>query len=266
MNRLYLLPNILILTMILILGFWDKMPYWYNVFVFFIISTIIAFILEVLYTYFLALYYENKIKKGKLVTKEEKYSFVYRLIKLANVLLRLDIKIVGYEYFNKDKTYLITPNHQGNADSLIMVETFSSPVSFVAKNALSKIPAVNNWMKLIGSLYLNKKDIRGQIKVMKKVEEKLNNNDSFIIFPEGRRSFTPTMNPFKPGTFKMATKTKVDILPVSIKNSYKLKKRYPWRKTDIYVYIHKPITYEEYKDLTTQEIASLVQSIVQSKI
>lgn len=211
-------------------------------------------------------YYLYRIKKGYDVPLEKVYRIANRYLKLVNIILHMHITVEHYERFDPNNNYLITPNHQSNVDATVMIDVFTSPISFVAKIAIRKIIIVRDWMKMIHCLYLDKDNMRGQIKIMKEVEEQLNRHESVIIFPEGSRSFGPETQEFKSGTFKMATKTKVDILPVTINYTYKLKYRYPFRRTDVHVYIHEPLTYEDYKDLSTQQIADKVKKIVESKI
>lgn len=258
------MPKIIIVTFILL--YINKPSSFFDVLLALLISTVIVVILQVLFVSLKGKYYLYCIKRGKEVSKEKIYSYINQVLKTVNYFLRLDVKVYNFEYFNPEHHYLITPNHQSNCDVTILLEVFKTPVVFVAKIAISKLMIVRDWMKLIGSLYLDKNDMRGQIQIMKKVEEKINNKESVIIFPEGKRSFTSEMSEFKAGTFKMATKTKVDILPVTINNAYMLRKHFPWKKTNISVYFHKPIPYEVYKDMTTQEIAKMVKDVIETKI
>ncbi|QVK19038.1 1-acyl-sn-glycerol-3-phosphate acyltransferase [Mycoplasmatota bacterium] len=258
------MPKIIIVTFIILYVFYPLT--WLNLLISILISIGIVFVYQVLEITLRGKYYMYLINKGKAVANEKIYKTMHLYGKLVNIILRMNVTVYNYERFDPNKAYLITPNHQSNIDATIMAETFKDPISFVAKIALSRIIVVRDWMKLSGCFFLDKNDMRSQIKVMKQVEGKLNQRNSFVIFPEGKRSFTPEMNEFKSGTFKMATKTKADILPVTINHAHKLKNNYPWRKTEIQVYIHDAISYETYQDMSTQEIATMVQKIVASKI
>ncbi len=264
MNKIYLMPKIFILTFIILYSL--KTLTWFNILWVLILSIIVVIIGQLLVIYVVVIHYEHLIKNGKHISKEKIHFMIHKIGVAVDGILRININIENMERFDPSKNYLITPNHQSNADAVIMMEVFQHPVVFVAKHSISKIPIVNHWMDLMGCLYLKKDDMRGQITIMKQVEEKLNNKESVIIFPEGKRSFSPTMNNFKPGTFKMATKTKVDILPVTTNHLHKLKHHFPWRATNVNVYFHEPIPYEVYKDMSTQELAEMVQNVVRTKI
>lgn len=264
MSRIYLMPKIIFLTLLFII--FTKMTEWYFVLLFIIISSVITIIYTFVYLYIIGRIYAIKLEKGNPVSKEKAYSIVHRLIKLANTFLRVKINVTGYEHFDPNNTYLIIPNHQSNMDALVMMETFKDPISFVSKFSMSEVILVKDYMRAIGCLFLKKDDMRSQIIVMNEVAQKLKEGDSVIIFPEGKRSYSPVMNEFKPGTFKMATKTHVDILPVTMNHVHKMRHQFPWKLTHIDVHIHPAITYEDYQKLSTGEIADKVKATIQTKI
>ena len=86
---------------------------------------------------------------------------------------------------------------------------------------------------------------------------------SMGILPEGTRS-TEDME-FKPGSLKIAYKSKVTILPVTFRNTASiLENRITSKNQETLVYIHEPIKYEEYKDVDIIELSQDIQSKIQS--
>ena len=71
---------------------------------------------------------------------------------------------------------------------------------------------------------------------------------------------------FKFGCFKIAQKSKVPIVPVTLVNSYKVFDSSYIGPITTQVHYLKPIRYEEYKNLKTFQIASLVKSRIQNKL
>lgn len=71
---------------------------------------------------------------------------------------------------------------------------------------------------------------------------------------------------FKPGCFKICLKSKVPIVPVVLIDSYKPYNS--WKMGEITTQVHylKPILYDEYKDMNTQQIAELVKGKIADKI
>ena len=68
------------------------------------------------------------------------------------------------------------------------------------------------------------------------------------------------------GSFKIALKSKAPIVPIALIDSYKVFNSFHIGPITTYVYYLEPITYEEYKDLKTQEIAALVKERIEQKI
>ena len=77
-----------------------------------------------------------------------------------------------------------------------------------------------------------------------------------VVFPEGTRSKGEQMGEFKAGSFKLATKAKVPIIPVTIDGSYKIMEGNKYRicPAKVNVYVHKPIE---------TKLPELVQKIIQ---
>jgi 1-acyl-sn-glycerol-3-phosphate acyltransferase len=264
MNRVYLMPKILILVMVTIL-LTKTTNLWFLLLII-IGSSLVVAIFEFLRLYLLGRFYIYQKNHNKPINQEKVYSIVHRYMKMVNHLMRVEVDVLGYEHFDPSKAYLITPNHQSNEDALVVMEAFKDPIAFAAKFPLSNVILVKDWMRLMGCEFLKKDDMRSQIMVMNDVASHLKAGKSFIIFPEGKRSYSPELNEFKAGTFKMATKTQVDILPVTLNHVHKFRHHFPWKKTHIDVYIHEPISYDVYKDLGTNEIADHVKTIIASKI
>ena len=264
MVRVYIFPKIIVLTFLV--SYILKISYWPYIILVLPLTTIAVLLYEVSYLWLKGKYYLYLRKKGHAPSEKKVFEYVNKVIRTVNYVQRISVKTEFKEYFDPEKTYLITPNHQSNSDITILLEIFTTPVIFVSKSSMSKVPLVKDWMNLINSIFIDRHDIRGQIRVMNKVLDKINQNKSVVLFPEGTRSLTFKMNKFKSGSFKTAPKTHIDILPLTINNAYKIKNRFPFKSTDVTVYIHKPLTYEEYKDMSTQELAATVQNIIETKI
>lgn len=264
MNRIYIFPYVLILTFIYL---YVTKPFTFlEVILALLISTIMVILFHLVTVFIQGKYLVYQHKRGKNISREKIFLKINKYLKTVNKFMRIHIRVHNLENYDPNKTYLITPNHQSNNDVTVLLDVFKQPIAYVAKAAISKLPLVKDWMALTGSVFLNRDNLREQIGVMQEVEQMLNNKESIVLFPEGTRSFKAEMNAFKPGSFKLALKTKVDILPITINNTYKVRKNFPFKTTIVDVYIHESIPYEKYKDLKTTEIAELVQNIVESKI
>ena len=151
-------------------------------------------------------------------------------------------------------------NHQGYADIIALIVALDGrQLGFIAKDSLEKVPYLGKWIKLIRGLFIKRGDNREALKSMREGIELVKNGYNLAIFPEGTRSSGPKMGKFKAGSFKLATKAKAPIVPVSISGSYKCfeEKGYHQPAT-IKVMFHPPI---ETKDLSRQDIMDIEKEI-----
>ena len=90
---------------------------------------------------------------------------------------------------------------------------------------------------------------------------------NYIIFPEGTRSKNGNIpGDFKGGSFKSATKAKAPIVPVALIDSFKPFDIKDTSEVDVQIHYLEPLYYDDYKDLTTVEIAKTVKERIEAKI
>ena len=112
-------------------------------------------------------------------------------------------------------------NHQGYGDVPTMFRVCDGrQVGFVAKDDAEKLPFIGRWIKASQGVFIKRGETREGLKAIKEGAEKLKDGYSLIIFPEGTRSHSSDMAEFKAGSFKLATKAGVPIIPVTINGSY----------------------------------------------
>ena len=74
------------------------------------------------------------------------------------------------------------------------------------------------------------------------------------------------MSPFHGGTFKSATKSKCTILPFALIDSFRVLDHNGIEPVKVQLHYLKPIPYEEYKDMSTNEIAIMVHDRIEKKL
>ncbi|MEG0332556.1 MAG: lysophospholipid acyltransferase family protein [Clostridium sp.] len=178
------------------------------------------------------------------------------------------VKICGEENIPKDETVLFMSNHQSNFDIALFLSYIKTNKGFVAKKELSKVPILNTWMEKIDCIFMDRSNMRASAQAIAESTKLLKKGRSMVIFPEGTRSCKNELLEFKAGSFKLATKSKVKIVPVTIKNSYKLMEENNNRITPakVEIYIHPPV---ETKGLSKEEedaLPSKIKGIIESKL
>jgi 1-acyl-sn-glycerol-3-phosphate acyltransferase len=159
-------------------------------------------------------------------------------------ILDLHVNVIGSENVPEHDGLVFISNHQGYADIIALILALPGrQIGFVAKEELSRIPLLGTWINKIRGFFLKRGDAREALKSMRQGSEMLKQGFNLVIFPEGTRSNGPEMGEFKPGSFRLATGAKADIVPVSISGSYKVyeeKGRVVHGRT-ITVMFHKPV-------------------------
>ncbi len=179
-----------------------------------------------------------------------------------------NVNVYGLENLPKNETILFIANHQSNFDILLLLSKLPVPKGFVAKVELSKLPFINKWMEKIHCLFMDRNDIKQSAEIIIQGIKQLKNGINMVVFPEGTRSKTGKVGEFKAGSFKLATKSKALIVPLTIDGTRNIMEanNYKIKPANVNLYIHPPI---DVSTLTKEEIAELpekVKSIITSKL
>jgi 1-acyl-sn-glycerol-3-phosphate acyltransferase len=210
---------------------------------------------------------EYMAKHEEKYTEEECYSYARLAIRRMMRAGHIKTKRYGVENLPKEGGYMMFPNHQGKYDALGIMYAHDAPCSVVMDDAKSHGILVSQFIDLVHGKRLVKDDLRQSISIIKEVSEDTKAGRKFIIFPEGGYYHNHnTLGEFKPGCFKSAVKARVPIVPVALIDSYKVFEEWTLKKVETQVHFLSPISYEEYREMTTVEIAQLVKERITDKI
>jgi 1-acyl-sn-glycerol-3-phosphate acyltransferase len=161
-----------------------------------------------------------------------------------------------------DGPVVFVSNHQSYLDiPVFFVGIQDRQVGFIAKTDLGKIPGLGPWIKDVRSLFIEREDTRGALKVFEEGARLLRDGFSLTIFPEGTRSKGPSMGEFKKGSLRLASKAGVPVVPVTLNGTYRCyeEKGYLQPATVDFV-IHPAI---ETAGLSKQEASVLTEQVQQ---
>ena len=114
-------------------------------------------------------------------------------------------------------------------------------------------------MTLIDCIFLDRKDMKQSVQALMEATRMVKGGKSLIIFPEGTRSKGGPAHEFKGGAFKVATRNKVPIVPITIDGSYTMfEQRMRIHPGTARVTIHPPIPTE---GLTREQQKALPQEV-----
>jgi 1-acyl-sn-glycerol-3-phosphate acyltransferase len=174
------------------------------------------------------------------------------------------LRAEGRENVDSSKSYVMVCNHQSMLDILVLYRLFK-PFKWVSKIELFKAPFVGWNMSLNRYIAVDRANKASHAKMFKDCERNIAMGNSIMIFPEGTRSKDGSLLPFKDGAFRIALSTKVDIVPIIMDGTANTLPKHGVffkSKETIRLKILKPITYESFKDLTSKDVAQLVEDLM----
>lgn len=213
------------------------------------------------------IYKITKMTKNRDLSKEVKYTYLQNMVKIINKKGNVNVCVSGVENLPKENGYVMFPNHQGYYDSLALIEAHPSMFGIVIKKEVSNFILIKQVIALVEGIPIDRTDVKAAYEVIQKMTEYVRNGGNFLIFPEGTTSRDSNeMIPMKGGSFKSAVKAKAPIVPVALMDSYIPFNKPGIQKVNVKVHFFKPLYYEDYKNLRTNEIAKKVHQIIHEYI
>lgn len=180
----------------------------------------------------------------------------------------INVKVKGSENIPHESC-LFVANHQGAIDIPLLIAYAGKPVGFIAKKEILKLRFISSWMKEINCIFMDRSNVRESVKSINDGVETLKNGHSLIIFPEGTRSKGPQLGEFKKGSMKLATKSGVPIVPVTIDGSYKVReanKHNELKSADINLTFSKPIYVDKLTREEQSELSETIRNIIDKNL
>ena len=208
---------------------------------------------------------EGKIEERDALVHKFTSNWARKLLKIIDV----KVNVHGIENLPKDKNVLFIGNHQGNFDIPIYMSYIDIPKGFVAKIELTKMAGIKTWMEYMNCIFMDRSSIRKAGEAIVTGIKSLKSGNSLVIFPEGTRSRGDKMGEFKAGSFKLATKSKVPIVPVTIDGSYKIMEANSnkhLKSATVELFIHPMIETANLSKEEQDNLPERVKTIIGSKL
>jgi len=184
-------------------------------------------------------------------------------VRLALALVGLRYVVEGEEHILVDRPAVYCANHTSNVEPPLVFAALRRLVPKLAilyKAELRSLPILNIGFDLVGFIPVDRGNREQTSRALEKAVARLNGGASFFVFPEGTRSRTGELLPFRKGAFHMAMRAGAPIVPIAISGA-----RDAMRKGS---YIIRPVTVRlrlgapiETRDLDDGERDALVHSV-----
>ncbi len=142
----------------------------------------------------------------------------YFLRSLAVILSRLLVRlqIEGADNLPRKGPAILVVNHVDIVDPPVLVISTRRHIFFMAKEELFSVPVFGGLMRTAGTISVRRKAVDRQ--ALRAALNVLERGGVLGLFPEGTRSKTDELLPFKKGGFIMAIKAQAPIVPVAVQS------------------------------------------------
>ena len=153
------------------------------------------------------------------------YIFGHGGVRLAAALSGIKYRVAGTENLPRDRAAVYCCNHQSNVDPPILYTALHPRLHILYKHEIDRIPVLARAFRMGGFIPIDRSKRESAMRSIEAGARSLQAGNSFLIFPEGTRSKTDEMLPFKKGGFIMAIKAGAPIVPVAIQGGRRAMRR-----------------------------------------
>ena len=159
------------------------------------------------------------------------------------VLLFVKVEVRGRELIDSKTSYVFVANHQGVFDIFSIYGYLRHDFKWMMRKGLERIPLVGYACKCAGHIMVDHSSTAALSETMSRAKQTLEGGKSLVIFPEGRRTNTGELQPFKNGAYRLAVEFNLPVVPITIDGSYRVMPRSTFNVTPgtIVLTIHEPI-------------------------
>jgi 1-acyl-sn-glycerol-3-phosphate acyltransferase len=144
----------------------------------------------------------------------EKLSRAYALTILRG--MGVERHVEGLENVDPQQPYVYVCNHQSHVDPPTCMASLPGHLRFVGKKSLFKVPLFGSALRRAGHIPIDRGDSTTSTDQLNKNLDALRTRVSIVLFPEGTRSETGALGPFKKGAAVMAIQAQVPVVPMAI--------------------------------------------------
>src|SRR4051812_2440136 len=126
------------------------------------------------------------------------------------------------------RPFVVVSNHESFAD-ILLISHLPWEMKWLSKAELFRIPIMGWMMWLVGDIPVKRGFGPSAVEAMERCREALSHRVSVMIFPEGTRSRTAELLPFKDGAFRLAIEAGVPILPLAVSGTRNALPKHDWR-------------------------------------
>jgi 1-acyl-sn-glycerol-3-phosphate acyltransferase len=181
-------------------------------------------------------------------------------VNLALALSGIRFRVEGRDHLPLERAAVYCSNHQSNVDPPVLFDALHPRMHILYKQEIDAIPLLARAFRLGGFIPVDRRNKEAAMRAIERGAQSIRSGNSFLIFPEGTRSRSNDLLPFKKGGFIMAIKAQAPIVPVAIQGGRDAMRKGSWliRPVTITIRVGVPI---ETKGVTLDERDELIARV-----
>jgi len=184
--------------------------------------------------------------------------------RLMSYFTPMFVKVIGKENIDPKQSYIIVSNHQSQYDIFVIYGWLPINFKWVMKSSLRKVPFLGYFCYKMGHVFIDRSNPESAKATINASKKYISGGTSIMFFPEGTRSETGELLPFKKGAFKLALDMQLPVLPLTVTNTKDILpdntlELFPGRSKLV---INKPIPIEHYTEENIDELMDKARKII----
>ncbi len=191
--------------------------------------------------------------------------YIFSPVILAISMVR--VKAKGLENVLEEPA-IYAANHASQLDIPIICTRVNRPMFFIGKIELKKVPVLGQYMKIVGMIFVDRKNRERAMASMRTAIQDIQGGKSIAAFPEGTRTKTGDLLPFKKGVFTISKEGRIPIVPIAVIGSAKAlaSGSFFMRPATVELRILPALNSEEFFNMSIEEMASHTRNLIQQEI
>lgn len=121
----------------------------------------------------------------------------------------------GVRIDNPRRPYIAVSNHESYAD-IFLISHLPWEMKWLSKAEIVRLPLMGWMMRMAGDIPVERGAARSRAEALAGIRDRLRKKVSVMVMPEGTRSRTDDMLPFRDGAFRVAIEEQVPVLPIVV--------------------------------------------------
>jgi 1-acyl-sn-glycerol-3-phosphate acyltransferase len=196
--------------------------------------------------------------------KEIIYSPVRFFFRLGLRTVGVRVEVQGLEHLDPRQSYLFLSNHQSMLDIIVLLAHLRRTPAFLIKKELFRLPVFNPGLYWIDCVPVDRTHRDRAVESVHRAAAALRRGIDFVAYPEGTRTRTGRLQPFKKGPFYMAVEAGVPIVPVTVDGAFDLmpKGTIRCRPGRVRLTFHPPVPVHGYTVETLDDLMARVRRTI----